>query len=154
MSRIGPVTARPARNDKYPVNSLHRSQFVKNVSLAVLFDCNSNSCTVSTHSDVYINTSSAQYGDAGRVKEILKIGTTVNAACHRFVSPVLYHVRPLVLSHSANRRSGDTDSCVIHMLQTVAIQCVVVKSKESFRTRQLHFEKQFKDTSNSFRAAS
>jgi hypothetical protein len=40
------------------------------------------------------------------------------------------------------------------MLHTVAIKCVVVNSNESFRTGQLHFEKQFTDTAKIFRAAS
>ena len=55
------------------------------------------------------------------------------SACHRLVSPVIYEVRPLARSHSVNRRGRDTDSCVIHMLHTVAIQSVVINTNESFR---------------------
>ena len=55
MSCIRPVTASPAPNDKYPVNTSHRSDLCKNVALAVLFGSNGNSYTVCTQIYVYIN---------------------------------------------------------------------------------------------------
>ena len=56
MSCIRPVTASPAPNDKYPVNTSHRSDLCKNVALAVLFGSNGNSYTVCTQSDMCIYT--------------------------------------------------------------------------------------------------
>jgi len=79
----------------------------KNVSLAVLFGMNGNSYTVSIKSDMcaYVYTCSSQYRDAGRKKQINKIGTTLNAACqgnlstchfehayHGFCSPDVNHI--------------------------------------------------------------
>ena len=55
VSRIGPVTARPAPNDKYPVNNSHCSDLCKNVSFAVLlFDSNDISYTVLYAADVCV----------------------------------------------------------------------------------------------------
>jgi len=53
MSRIRPVTARPAPNDKYPVYTSHRPRFV---SLTVIFGINGNSYTVTLESVVCICT--------------------------------------------------------------------------------------------------
>jgi hypothetical protein len=36
LSLVQPVTARPAQNDKYPVNSSHRSRFLQKYFTAVL----------------------------------------------------------------------------------------------------------------------
>jgi len=53
MSRIRPVTARPAPSDKYPVYTSHRSRFV---SLAVIFGSNGNPFTVTLESVMRIYT--------------------------------------------------------------------------------------------------
>ena len=60
----------------------------KNISLAVLFGSNGNSCKISKQLDMCLYTYSSHYVDAGWAREI-KIGTAVNAACHRFTSPGL-----------------------------------------------------------------
>jgi hypothetical protein len=91
-----PPDRRP--NDKYPVNTSHRSQFVCTCFIAVLFGSNGNSNTVSY---VHKHTYSSQCRDASRANEI-KNGRAVNTACqgnlsahhfghacHRFVSPVV-----------------------------------------------------------------
>ena len=72
----------------------------QNVSLAVLFDSNTNSDTVSTHPDMCmcIYTYILQNRDAGGAKEIIKHWPAVNAASqgnlsarHRFASSVVRH---------------------------------------------------------------
>jgi len=81
MSRIRPVTARPVT---YRLISSHNFALLrdlcKNVSLAVLFGSNSNSCTFSTQSDMYIyiyiytyiytHIYSSQYRDADWAEEL------------------------------------------------------------------------------------
>jgi hypothetical protein len=58
-------------------STLHiAADLCKNVSLAVLIDSNDNSYSVSTQSDVCVcvYTYCSQYRDAGRTKEIIKLG--------------------------------------------------------------------------------
>ena len=58
-------------NDKYPVNTSHRSPIVQKWFTAVLFGSSGNSYTVSTQSDcTYIYTYSSQYRSDGRAVEI------------------------------------------------------------------------------------
>ena len=83
MSRIGPVTARPAphRQISYPVSTSHRSDLCKNVSLqchlvATVIHRPSVSSQTCGHIHMLFT-----IREAGRAKERKKIGTAVNAAC-------------------------------------------------------------------------
>ena len=106
MSRIGPVTASPAphRQISYPVSTSHRSDLCKNVSLqcyvvATVIHRPSVSSQTCGHIHMLFT-----IREAGRAKEMKKIGAALNAAyqgylsacnfgyaCHRDGSPVLRH---------------------------------------------------------------
>jgi hypothetical protein len=71
MSRICPLTARPASSDKHPVNTAQPSRFVSKCSLAGLFGSNGNSNTISTQSDMCIYTHIIHnIFETGQAKEI------------------------------------------------------------------------------------
>jgi hypothetical protein len=56
---------------------------------------------------VYVSTCSLQYRDAGRAKEIKKIGTAVNAACQGNLSACHFgHARRKYASHEERNKSN------------------------------------------------
>ena len=76
MSHIRPVTPSHRRpNDKYPVNTSHRSDLCKNVSLQCYFVATViHIQSVRSQICVYTHICSSLYGDVSRAKEIKQLG--------------------------------------------------------------------------------